>query len=146
MNRSQITRVLIEGDRELLRKLCGEIESRYPVSIVRAPEKSLVMSKARDSVSQQPFFIGEVLITECTVAVEGTHGFGALIGEDAEKAYELAVVDAAMNAKLPATEGWISELLQEEERIAARLRKKQSMVMRTKVNFDTMEESYGKRS
>jgi len=145
LKKSQITRVLIEGDRELLRKLSGEIEERYPVAIVRTPEKSLVMSKARDSVSQQPFFVGEILVSECIVDIQGTHGFGALIGEDAEKAYELAVIDAAMNASLPETKDWISVLKTEEERIATRLLQDRELVMKTKVNFDTMEEAYGKR-
>lgn len=145
MKKSQITRVLIEGDRELLRKLCGEIEARYPVSVVTAPEKSLVMSKARDSVSQQPFFIGEIMVTECIVDIQGTHGFGILIGEHAEKAYELAVVDAAMNAALPETKDWISAFRAEEERLTTRLRQERELAMKTKVHFDTMEEAYGKR-
>lgn len=145
MKKSQITRTLIEGDPALLRKLCAEIEERYTVAVVAAPGKSLVMSKAKDSVSQQPFYIGEIMVTECIVDIQGTHGFGILIGEHAEKAYELAVVDAAMNAALPETKGWISALRAEEERIASRLRQERERVMKTKVNFDTMEEAYGKR-
>lgn len=144
MNKAQITRVLVEGDRGLLRKLCDDIERNYPVSIVKGPEKSLVMSKAKDSVSEQPFFLGEILVTECIVDVRGTHGIGILIGEHPEAAYELAVVDAAMNAKLPETRDWIAVFKEEERRIIARLHRERALVMGTKVNFDTMEESYGK--
>lgn len=137
--------MLIEGSRELPRKLCEQIERHYTVSIVRGPEKSLVMSKARDSVSRQPFYLGEILVTECIVDIQGTHGIGILIGEQAEKAYELAVVDAAMNANLPETKDWLSEIKAEEARLDARLKQEQALVMKTKVHFDTMEETYGKR-
>ncbi|WP_248927622.1 phosphonate C-P lyase system protein PhnG [Paenibacillus hamazuiensis] len=145
LKRSRMTRILIDGDPALLHRLCGQIEARYEPAVVKPPEKSLVMSKARDSVSQQPFYLGEVLVTECTVAIGDAHGFGILIGEDAERAYELAVVDAALNAKLPETEAWEAELLEEERRTAERRAREHELVMKTRVHFDTMEESYGKK-
>ncbi|MFE5323117.1 phosphonate C-P lyase system protein PhnG [Paenibacillus sp. NPDC056579] len=145
LTRTQITRILIEGDRKLLQQLCCQIEERHEITVVKPPEKSLVMSKARDSVSGQPFYLGEVLVTECTIALGDVHGFGLLIGEDAERAYELAVVDAAMMATLPETEGWFELLKKEEQRIAERRALESARIMKTRVQFDTMEESYGKR-
>ncbi|TBL70523.1 phosphonate C-P lyase system protein PhnG [Paenibacillus thalictri] len=145
LKRSQITRILIEGDRQLLKRLCALVEETAEPVVVKAPEKSLVMSKARDSVSGQPFYLGEILVTECTVALGETHGFGLLIGEDAQSAYELAVVDAAFHAGLPVTANWTSLLEQEEQRIAKRRAEEQERIMKTRVHFDTMEESYGKR-
>ncbi|WP_165971924.1 phosphonate C-P lyase system protein PhnG [Paenibacillus piri] len=142
---SQITRVLIEGDPGLLARLCGQVERSYEVRTVRQPEKSLVMSKARDSVSRQPFFMGEILVTECTVEIGEVYGFGVLMGEDAERAYQLAVVDAALHAKLPITESWTALLFEEEQNIAQRHRKEHNQAMKSKVNFDTMEEYNAKR-
>ncbi|MDF2725368.1 MAG: phnG, partial [Paenibacillus sp.] len=108
-------------------------------------EKSLVMSKARDSVSQQPFYLGEILVTECTISLGGAYGFGVLMGEDAERSYQLAVVDGAFQAKLPETEQWMALLAEEEGRIEARHRLQYSQAVRSRVNFDTMEEYHAKR-
>ncbi len=145
MKKSQISRILIEGNPDLLQRLCEQIEQRYEVTEVKPPEKSLVMTKAKDSVSGQPFYLGEVLVTECTISIDGVYGFGALMGEHPEKAYQLAVVDAAFHAKLPETESWYVELQAEVEQITARHRLEYSQAMRTKVNFDTMEEYNAKR-
>jgi alpha-D-ribose 1-methylphosphonate 5-triphosphate synthase subunit PhnG len=145
VKKSQITRILIEGDRELLRRLCEAAEAGGEVELVKQPEKSLVMTKARDSVSEQPFYLGEVLVTECTVAIRGAYGFGVLMGEDAERAYQLAVVDAAYHAGLPITAEWDELLLAEERNIRLRHSREQAGVLRTQVHFDTTEEYYGKR-
>lgn len=145
MKKWQIARILIEGDRSLLQRLCEQIERKYSMETVKPPERSLVMTKANDSVSQKPFYLGEVLVTECTVSIQGVYGFGVLMGEDAERAYQLAVVDAAFQAKLPEIGAWEPELLAEEERIAVRQRTVYSQSAKTKVNFDTMEEYNAKR-
>ncbi|MDF2717426.1 MAG: phnG [Paenibacillus sp.] len=145
VKKSRMTRILIEGDRALLSRLCEEAEAGGEVEVVRQPEKSLVMTKARDSVSEQPFYLGEVLVTECTVSIRGAYGFGVLIGEDAERAYRLAVVDAAYHAGLPMTADWEALLVAEERNIRMRHRQEESGVLRTQVHFDTTEEYYGKR-
>jgi alpha-D-ribose 1-methylphosphonate 5-triphosphate synthase subunit PhnG len=145
MKKSQIARILIEGDPKLLQRLSQQIEQSYKVIMIKQPEKSLVMAKANDSVSQQPFYMGEVLVTECTISIEDIYGFGVLMGEEAVKAYQLAVVDGAFQAKLPETEAWYSDLLIEERHIAARHQFEYSQAMKTKVNFDTMEEYNAKR-
>ncbi|MDF2958770.1 MAG: phnG [Paenibacillus sp.] len=145
MKLSRITRILIEGDRRLLERLSGQVEQAYSVQIVKQPERSLVMSKARDSVSGQPFYMGEILVTECTVAIRDTYGFGVLMGEDADRAYQLAVVDAALHAKLPVTDHWAALLLEEEQNVLSRHQMEHAQAMKTKVNFDTMEEYNAKR-
>ncbi len=145
MKRAQWTRILIEGDSRLLESLALEIEAIYDIEVLSAPEKSLVMAKVRDSVSMQPFYAGEVLVTECAVTVAGTQGFGMLMGEFPQKAYELAVVDGALRAGLPQTEDWFARMAAEEAKLAERKTAEQAMALRSKVQFDTMEETYGKR-
>lgn len=140
MKRSQLTRILVEGDPKLLQDLSNQVEQQYEVNVVKSPEKSLVMMKSRDAVSQKPFYIGEVLVTECTVSIGDVYGFGILMGEDAERAYQLAVVDSAINAKLSICDQWNSLLMEEEEKMKQRNRKEMAQVIRTKVNFDTKED------
>jgi alpha-D-ribose 1-methylphosphonate 5-triphosphate synthase subunit PhnG len=144
MKKSRLTFVLVEGDPSLLEKLALQIEQRHKVTLVREPEKSLVMNKARDSVSGNPFFMGEILITECTVSIEDVYGFGAIMGEDADRAYQLAIVDSAFNAKLPETLDWEQLLIEEEFKIDHKKRQEHSRIMKSKVNFDTMGEYHAK--
>ncbi|MFC0331791.1 phosphonate C-P lyase system protein PhnG [Paenibacillus sepulcri] len=142
MKKSQITRILIEGSAQLPEKLAKSVEERYAVAVVKTPENSLVLAKARDSVSQEPFYLTEVLVTECTVSIEGTFGYGILMGDRPELAYYLAIVDAAFNRQLPETEGWEALLLEEERALLDRRLREQELAMATKVQFETMEESY----
>lgn len=145
MEPSQRTKILVEGDSKLLSQLAEQIIERYPVKIVQKAKKSLAMTKARDSVALQPFYIGEVLLTECIVSIGEVYGFGAVMGDKRQQAYELSVVDAAYRACLPESEAWRALLEKEEERIESRHQEELSLSMRTKVNFNMMGESVDKR-
>ena len=144
MKKSRLTYILVKGDPKLLEKLALQIEQNYQITLVREPEKSLVMNKARDSVSGNPFYLGEILLTECTVSVKDVYGFGAVMGEAADRAYHLAIVDSAINARLPETLDWDPILIEEEERIEVQNRMVHSQIMQSKVNFDTMGEYHAK--
>jgi alpha-D-ribose 1-methylphosphonate 5-triphosphate synthase subunit PhnG len=144
MKKSRLTQILVEGAPSLLEKLALQIEQNYQIALVREPEKSLVMNKARDSVSGNPFYLGEILITECTVLVEAVYGFGSIMGEEPDRAYQLAIVDSAYNANLPETLEWELLLIEEELQIDYRKRLEHSRIMKSKVNFDTMGEYHAK--
>lgn len=143
MERARRTRILIEGEPALMERMAADIERTYAVSIVKAPEKSLVMCKARDSVSGQPFYLTEMLATECTVSVEGAIGFGILMGSRPDQAFQLAVIDAAAKLRLAETAGWQPLLLAEENAIRQKHLRERQLVRQTKVQFETMEEAYG---
>lgn len=145
MKRARRTRILVEGDSGLLERMAAQIERLYQPQVVRAPEKSLVMAQAEDSVAQSPFYAGEVLISECTVKLGPAFGFGALLGEQADKAYRLAIVDAAYRAGLAETKEWTTLLEAEEKNMLRRQAKEQMLAFKTKVEFRTMEASGGKR-
>jgi alpha-D-ribose 1-methylphosphonate 5-triphosphate synthase subunit PhnG len=142
MKKFRITRILIEGSPQLPDRLAREIMERYDVTVVKPPENSLVLTKARDSVSQEPFYLTEVLVTECTVSIAGTFGYGILMGDRPELAYRLAIVDAACNRELPETAAWETLLLEEERELLRRRLREQELTLATKVDFETMEESY----
>lgn len=142
MDRARWSKILNQGDTALLEAFASEIEAAYRVELVKKPARSLVMTRARDSVKQQPFYLAEVLVTECTVAVEGVYGFGILMGDRARKAYQLAVVDAAISSRLPSVPSWFLRLAAEERNIEARRQAEQQRMLRTKVSFETMEGSH----
>lgn len=142
MRRAQYTRILVEGERGLLDRLAKQAEKLADVRIVRAPQTGLVMHKALDPVAGRPFYLGELLVTTCTVRMDDSTGYGACLGDDLDKAYALAVVDAAFQANHPQAEHWIPLLLEEEKRIASGHQEELGRVMRTKVDFATADE-YG---
>ncbi|MGP4069527.1 phosphonate C-P lyase system protein PhnG [Halobacillus sp. B29] len=140
MRKKRLTKILVEGRDELAESLAEEIEKSYAIHLDKHPQKSLVMLKNNDSVSNQPFYAGEVLVTECGVSIEDKKGIGVIMGEQPQKAYHIAVIDAALNARLKETEGWSTRLLEEEEAIQKRHQEEAVRAARTKVNFDTMED------
>lgn len=140
MKKSRLSKILIEGNPQLLEKLAAQVQETHTVNVKRSPSTGLVMMKTRDSVSRQPFYMGEVLITECTVEIDGIFGMGVLMGEEPDRAYSIALVDAAFNAKLPITLFWLPELEEEERKIKSYQQKEMSKLAASKVNFDTMED------
>ncbi|MCA1011963.1 phosphonate C-P lyase system protein PhnG [Halobacillus halophilus] len=140
MKKKRLTRILVEGRDELAESMAEEIEKNHAIYLDKQPQKSLVMLKNKDSVSNQPFYAGEVLVTECGVSIDDKKGIGVIMGERPEKAYHLAVIDAALNVRLKETESWGARLLEEEEAIHKRHQGEAVRAARTKVNFDTMED------
>lgn len=140
MNRRQRTRILVEDEGDLLISLCHYVENKVSVHIHRQSSNGCVMAKALDAVQRVPFFLGEILISECTVAIDNVLGFGAVLGDDTEKAYRLAVVDAAWNKGTLPTEYWVTRLKEAEAELVRRHREEFAAVSQTRVRFETGSE------
>ena len=139
MNRKKRTEILIRGSAGVAGKLAEEILHRYDVTTVEKSNNGMVMVKVRESAQRSLFYLGEVFITECKVMVNGHLGIGMVRGHEPELAYSLAVVDAACNANLPETKDWDALLLLEESRIHQAYAASMKKIIKTKVNFDTMD-------
>jgi len=139
MIRKKRTEVLIKGSAEVSVKLAQEILQTYQVQTIEEPNNSLVMVKVRESAQQSLFYLGEVFITECKVMIDGCLGIGMAKGHEPELVYNLAIIDAAYNANLPETKGWTDVLLLEEGHIKTVWEGLQNKVLKTKVNFETMD-------
>ncbi|MHC1715272.1 MAG: phosphonate C-P lyase system protein PhnG [Acidaminococcaceae bacterium] len=138
MDRKRRTRILIEDPSGLARKLSEEIEGKYDVKIIEEPNSGLVMLKMRENSKRALFYLGEVIVVEAKVEVEGKLGIGIVTGNNEELAYWLAVIDAAFNAELAETKTWEELLQQEAEELYASLAEESERILRTKVNFETM--------
>ena len=97
------------------------------------------MLKMRENAKQSLFYIGEVAVIEARVEVQGSIGLGVLIGSDSQLAYNLAVIDAAYNANLPEILSWREILLAEEGLIENKIKSKTASILKTKVDFATMD-------
>lgn len=141
MKRKERTQVLIEGDRDLLGSIAREVEQVHDVEVVREPVEELVMLKMRESARRSQFYLGEALMTSCVVRVGEAYGYGMVLGEDRKKAFDLAIVDAAYTLSDSADDlrAYDERIAEEQERIAAQKRLRNEAVLRTQVDFSTME-------
>ncbi|MFT8708341.1 MAG: phosphonate C-P lyase system protein PhnG [Sporolactobacillus sp.] len=139
IDKRRLSRLLTACDMAFLQRMTDDLELSA-IQTERAPKTSIVMTKVRDSVSNQPFYLGEVLVTECTVSMAGKFGIGVVIGEQPERAYRMAAIDAAVNAGSSILDKWQAELTAEERRIAATRHLECVRSAESKVNFDTMGE------
>lgn len=141
MKRKERTQVLVEGDRDLLGSIAREVEQAHEVEVVREPVEELVMLKMRESARRSQFYLGEALMTSCVVRIGEAYGYGMVLGEDRDKAFDLAVVDAAYTLSDPADDlrAHDERIAEEQERIAAQKRLRNEALLRTQVDFSTME-------
>ena len=139
MNRRKRTEILIKGNPNIAKELALQINNNYEVKVIQEPENCLVMVKMRESAQKSLFYLGEVLVSEAKVQINEKIGIGIVSDNKPELSYWLAVIDAAYNAKLQETAEWEKLLLEEEKKIQEEILKKQSKILMTKVNFDTMD-------
>lgn len=138
MKKRRLSYILAHTNIENLKKEVEKLENLYKVSTVKEPEMGLTMVKVKDGVYKEKFYIGELLITECSVHLNGILGMGIVQGDDPERAYLMGVIDAAFNSEkvdkgelLKVIENWektIKDIYIEEK----------SMVEGSKVKFNTM--------
>lgn len=141
MERARRTKILIEGSAELRRDLALAVAERRMITTVDESRGALVMVKARETAKNGLFYIGELLVTEAKVQIEGRIGIGIIAGDEPEAAVDLAIIDAACNAALEEASGWDALFLKEESRIARREETEAARVARTRVAFESMDRS-----
>jgi alpha-D-ribose 1-methylphosphonate 5-triphosphate synthase subunit PhnG len=140
MKKSRQFRILSLAERGEILGLGRRIEEKYPVAVLKKPQKMLVMLKVRESARGSLFYAGEALACECTVSLREARGFGACLGDDAERARAMAAIDAALGAGIPERGEILEKLAGWEERIAEKQALEAELTMSTKVNFTVMEE------
>ncbi|MFD4816662.1 phosphonate C-P lyase system protein PhnG [Peribacillus butanolivorans] len=139
MRRKERTEILIQGTADIAKDFAKEIEMRYKVNVIQKPESALVLLKARETAKKSLFYLGELLVTECTVQIQDSIGIGIVKGYREELAHCLAIIDAAYQADLVETRLWSHVLENEKKNIQKNLQELNQSILRTKVNFETMD-------
>lgn len=139
MKRKRRTEVLIKGSISLAEKLAKEIEEKYEVSTIQEPTCGLVMIKMRENSKNSLFYLGEVVVTETKVKINNSLGLGIVRENQPELSYYLAVIDGAYNGDLDETYKWKELLIEEELKIKEQERYYMRNLLKTKVNFETMD-------
>lgn len=140
MNRRRRTEILIEGSGSFSKELTQEIEQKYEVQILSEPQHSLTMMKVRETAKRSLFYLGEVLVTETKVQLNGHIGIGIVVGHEEALSYELAVIDAAFEAGVEEVAYWPVLFEMEEQKIIQKKMEREQAILKTKVNFEMMNE------
>lgn len=106
--------------------------------VVHAPETGMVMLQVREPVAEERFYLGEVLVTRCTVEVAGATGWCMRGDGDRVAAMAGALLDAAAAARLPETPEVEDLCEQVANRRAAEDAAEWSELAPTTVNFEEL--------
>lgn len=137
MEKKRLFRIMAKADGKTVAELAEKIKGNYPVVIIKGPQKTLTMIRMREPVKSSLFHLGEVIVTEAVVELDGTRGTAVTMGDDFEKALDMAVIDAACNKGVFADEEALLEL---EKAQTERERKENAMHLKTMVNFTSMDQ------
>jgi alpha-D-ribose 1-methylphosphonate 5-triphosphate synthase subunit PhnG len=109
------------------------------LTVTSPPRTGLLMMTATDSFNSD-FHLGEVLVTEATVLLEDTDGYGLVMGEAPRKALARAATDALLRSGgyTLLAQKTRSLLLREQKRQHAADAESAAMTAATRVNFDLM--------
>ena len=114
------------------------LEALGSVEVLVQPRPALVMMHARDSVEQEAFCVGEVLVTECQVACRGQRFWGRVAGDRSFCALALAILAAAQALEPEAVMSLEQSFSRERDRLIQDEDRRKRALGTTKVRFETM--------
>ncbi len=129
---------LAVADRDRLTALAEEILAQATsVALSAGPAPATMLVELTETVRRQPFHLGEVVVTEATVVVNGSRGDGMVLGLDTERALAAAVCDAAAEAGLLA--GAVAALVRRTEaELAAARASTAAALAETRISVEVM--------
>ena len=135
MDRPTWMGVLARADAPRLAQLFPELPDH---SVLRAPETGAVMVRGRIGGVGQPFNLGEMTVTRCTLCLTtGAVGHACVQGRDKAHALRAAAVDALMQTDVAdALRNAVLHPLAAEE--AAKRKRRATRAAATKVEFFTL--------
>jgi alpha-D-ribose 1-methylphosphonate 5-triphosphate synthase subunit PhnG len=132
--------ILSQTSTDVVVALAEQILESYPesaVTIISGPKVAMVQLRMRESVNNSAFNAGEVLVTETRLELNGTFGFGMIIGNNPEHATALAVIDAALRMPNPVHPSLPDALAHLNAELTLRQQRQFAASASTKVEFDT---------
>ena len=128
---------MAKADRREVAAMSADIRKECRPVIVKEPGMSLAMIRMREPVKQSLFYIGEVIVCEAAVEIDGALGVAILMGDDAEKALDMAIIDAAVNKGAFKDFDRLYELERQQEEYAMR---ENALHLKTMVSFESMDQ------
>lgn len=111
MEREQRCAVLAQ-DSLVARDLARTVLESTPgdIAVILPPTVGMVMVRVTDSAKGEVFNLGEALVTEARVSLNGTEGWSMVMGNDSTHALAAAIVDAALAEDVAGSPALIAEL------------------------------------
>jgi alpha-D-ribose 1-methylphosphonate 5-triphosphate synthase subunit PhnG len=112
--------------------------AKQEVEIIRPPRTTLVMMPLIDSFLTD-FNLGEVLVTEAMVKVDGIEGYGMVTGDNPRRVLARAVTVAILKGDNLPLRTRLEALLEVQERVRQKAHERErALTATTRVNFDLM--------
>ena len=127
---------MARADKKIIAELSSEIQKIYSPVVIKEPGKTLAMIKMREPVKESLFYIGEVIVCEAAVEIDGVKGVAAVMGDDTEKTLDMAIIDAAVNKGVFSGMDKLIELEKEQD---DKIMRENAMHLKTMVNFQSMD-------
>jgi alpha-D-ribose 1-methylphosphonate 5-triphosphate synthase subunit PhnG len=137
METRRLSWILGNSPARFVTELAAPVMAAHSITIIRPPEKTLVMVKMRETVAGAKFYLGEMLASEAMVELEGFKGFALMAGDDMDKVLSAAVLDAAVKG-LPEREALTNALEAQEKRLLDEKAREKRLHARSRVRFDTL--------
>jgi len=137
MEKKRLTKILARAGKHDVAELSAIIQETHCPVIIKEPGKTLTIIKMREPVKQSLFYIGEVIVCEASVEIDGVKGMAVLMGDDTEKALDMAIIDAAFNKGVFSG---LDTLLKLEQQQNDQVMKENAMHLKTMVNFESMDQ------
>lgn len=142
MEISRLSKILGKSSKETIESLAKPVMQRYAVTVLRKPNKTLVMVRMQETVAKADFYLGELLACEALVELEGKKGFALMAGDDTQKVLCAAVLDAVCKTDLPEKEQIIQALEEEAKKIARQQAQEIQKHASSRVQFNTLDVEY----
>ncbi len=136
MEKKRLFTILAKSGRETVATLSKKIQEQYSVTIIKEPGKTLTMIKVREPVKQSLFYMGEVIVCEAVVELDGAKGMAVTMGDDMVKTLDMAIIDAAINKGVFTSMDTLLDLEKEQQNIVMR---ENALHLKTMVNFESMD-------
>ena len=137
MEKKRLSKILAKADRQSIAALSAAVRAVYEPVIINQPGKTLAMVKMREPVRQSLFYIGEVIVCEAVVELDGVKGVAVTMGDDTEKTLDMAIIDAAINKGDFSGMDILLTLEKEQNDLVMR---ENAMYLKTMVKFESMDQ------
>ncbi len=137
MKRKERFELIAIARKEKLNLIAEEVRKSLKVKVIKQ-NTALIMMRARDSVEKEVFNLGEVLVSEAWVEVNGVLGYSLVLGDDTEKALAGAILDAVCELRHPLSKKIVNMLKEEKEYYEKGRAKEWMRIKSTKVEFEVM--------
>ncbi len=139
MEREKLFDILSMASDKTIEDMARLVLEEIPgAEVIKGPRVGLVMMQAKESVEDEIFNLGEVLVSECAVTSGNFVGWGICMGENLKRASNLALIDLALEASLPVASKIL--VVAEKERRDQEAKKEEffAAVLRSRVNFEVI--------